>query len=247
MALHAYIDESGQIGTTPRSSDHFVMSAVVCRDTNLGRLDDLLTRLRRELRRADDDRLSWKMLKRADDRMSAARMIGQAKFLKTVSIIVCKRHLNPPMRDTHAAYLYTLRFLLERLSWLGRENTTSTYYTLSHVRHFRVASLRTYESKLLMMGARTKIEWDNLSPPGRVTNDRAVQALQVADLVASATASAFEASANAPADQRHLLALLPRAYRGNPRKENVLSSYGLKMHPWNRAVRAEHPWITALR
>jgi uncharacterized protein DUF3800 len=247
VALHAYIDESGQIGASATSSDHFVMSATVCRESNAEHLEALLLRLRADLNRRPTDRLNWKKIKEREQRLLAAQLIGGTTFLRTVSVVVCKRHLHPPITNTHVAYLFTLRFLLERLSWLGRKHGTITNYTLSHVKHFRKENLRSYETKLRELGTATEIDWRYLDQyGGRISNDTTVEALQIADLVASATARAFEPNPSGPADPSYLRELAPRIYRGVPGRENVITSYGLKMHPWNVATRALYPWVAEL-
>jgi hypothetical protein len=249
LALHAFIDESGQIGVTDAASDHFVMSAVVCRDSNLGHLDDALAEIRQALGRAPGHRVSWKRTKKHEQRLRAVQILGGKQFVKTVSVVVCKRHLIPPITDTSVAYLFTLRLLLERLSWLGARHLTQTGYTLSHVKHFRKEKLRDYETKLREMGTDTRINWRYLDPyGGRISNDRTLQPLQLADVVASATARAFEANRSGPADQTYLRELLPLAYRGtDPNAANVLTAYGLKMHPWRRDMHQDYAWILPLR
>lgn len=221
------------------------MSAIVCRDRNLGHLNDLLLRLRAELGRAPDHRLNWKNIKGSDRRRTAARLIGQAGFVKVTSVIVCKRHLYPPLESSDAAYLFTLRFLLERLSWLGRRHSDVVDYRLSHWKHFRAIKLGNYEMLLRAAGSGTEIDWQYLDPyGGRISNDRVLEPLQLADLAASATARAFEE----PSDQTYLRELLPCVFRGGvPGRPNVLTSYGLKMHPWREDVSALYPWLLELR
>jgi hypothetical protein len=248
VAFSAFIDESGQLGHTPKASDHFVLSAVVCRDKNLGHLDILLADIRDEIGRLPGHRLSWKSIKKPHQRRGAVNLIGKAAFIQTISVVVCKRHLVPPLTDTKSSYLFTLRFLLERLSWLSRRDMTTASWTVSHVKHLRRIDLGSYESKLRLMGTGTEIDWDHLDPyGGRISGDTVVEPLQLADLVASATARAFEPSRSGPPDQTYLYALIPRLMRGNPRKANVITSYGLKMHPWNMVTKPLYPWVSALR
>lgn len=100
------------------------------------------------------------------------------------------------------------------------------------------------------MGTGTEIKWDYLDPlGGHISNDHLTPRLQLADLVASATAKAFETQRGRPPDQAFLLNLLPQMFRGDPNNANVLTSYGLKMHPWQRHpdVRVLYPWVEALR
>jgi len=228
------------------------MAAVVCRDTNLDALGRLLSRMKAELGRRDSDRLNWKKIRHYGQRLTVAQMLGQSSFIQIASVVVCKRHLHPPMKDTDSAYLFTLRFLLERLTWLGKREDEGVKYTLSHVKHFETRKLREYEFKLREMGrGGTEIKWDFLEAwGGRIANDRRVTHLQLADLATSAIARAFEPNRSGPADQSFLLALAPALYRGwNPANSNVLTSYGLKMHPWAKRpdVQRLYPWVSALR
>jgi hypothetical protein len=225
------------------------MSAVVCRDSNAHHLAAFLEDLRAGLGRRPGERLTWKNIKTHEQRMNAAGLIGGTTFIRTVSVVVCKRHLTPPIASTDVAYLFTLRFLLERLSWLGRRHTGVVHYTLSHVKHFRKTNLKTYERRLHEMGGETEIDWRYIDPlGGRISNDRTTEGLQLADLVASATARAFEPNQHGPAEPSYLLELLPRIFRGpTPNSQNVLTSYGLKMHPWRDDVRPLYPWILPLR
>jgi hypothetical protein len=253
VALHAYIDESGQLSHSRLSSDHFVLAAIVCRDTNLPTLDRLLLRIRAELGRRETDRLTWKKLKKAGDRERASEMIGRARFAQVIAVVVCKRHLEPRITDQDEAYLKTFEYLLQRLSWLGKRHRTQTHYTLSHVKNFKVEKLPRFEAHLRRLGTATEIKWDHLDPlGGRISNDTNTPRLQLGDLAASATARAFEHHPllGRPADRTFLMNLLPRYMRGEiPERPNVLTSYGLKMHPWKDRpdVQALYPWVTPLR
>jgi len=245
LAFHAYIDESGQRGVTRKSSDHFVMSAVICRDSNLWRSDDRLLEIRGACGRLPEHRLHWNKFK-PEQRVRAAQMLGETSYLKISTVVACKRLLPTSMPNDDAAYLYTFRYLLERLSWLARSERTVLSYTLSHVRGFRVSALRQYEAKLREID--TEIKWDHLDPAGgKLATDRQVEQLQLADIAASATAAAFEPNPAGETNQSYLRDLVPRLYRGpRLRRPNSLTSYGLKMHPWNDAAKATYPWVRSL-
>lgn len=140
--------------------------------------------------------------------------------------------------------MFTFRLLLERLSWLAEDNASVLSYTLSHVRRFPLAKLREYEAKLRFLGDETTIKWPHLDPAGgRLDNDTNVEQIQLADMAASATAEAFEPKEDGSTDTRYLRQLVPRLYR-HPNR--ALTSYGLKMHPWNDAAQAAYPWVLDL-
>jgi hypothetical protein len=231
---------------TASCSDHFVLSAVIYRDTNLGRTTQLLAELRSDLGRQPGQRLHWKGFRTRPQRLYAAHTLGHTNYIKIVSVVVCKRFLPPTMPHEHASYLYTFRLLLERLSWLAQDERTELSYTLSHVRRFPLAKLRQYEVRLRALGDETTIRWQHLDPHGgRLDADTNLEQLQLADLAASATAEAFELKPNGTVDRRYLTELAPRLYRSTT-PGRMLTSYGLKMHPWNPATRAAYPWVLTL-
>jgi hypothetical protein len=239
--LHAYIDESGVRGTSVSSSDHFVMSAVIFREEDRRKAADLLASLRLDLRRDPGQTLHWKKLKAHDQRLHVSTSIGAAPWLRTASVVVCKRHLYGEF-DSQKRYLYTLRFLLERLSWLARDEDQVLHYTLSHIVRFKLATLREFEARL--RAQTTQVHWAALSPKGgRLIHPNDEEELQLADLVASATAAAFEPDAYGHTEHRYLRKLRPRIYC---RDRGALTSYGLKMHPWDERTRAAYPWVAAL-
>ncbi|KTS09522.1 hypothetical protein RSA3_12950 [Microbacterium testaceum] len=158
-------------------------------------------------------------------------------------MIVCKDHIPNSLPDDNVRYLYAFRYLLERVSWLARSKGEVAAYTLAHIRRFRLANLREYEAILRAMD--TQIAWGNLDPHGgRLDQPKNLDQLQLADLVASSHGIAFNAPANTGAtDTTHVRALRRIIYHPEGSK---LTSYGLKMHPWNDDTKAAYPWVAAL-
>ncbi len=150
MPMSAYIDESGGRAHSKKSTDHFVMAAVVFRHPDRPQAIQLLAKLRQDLGRHPGDELHWVNVKSHGQRVHVAQTLGQAVFLHVSSVIVCKRHfaVGDEIHHEDVAYLYTLRFLLERLSWLGRAYGGAVDYTLAHVVRFQIAKLKRYEAIL---------------------------------------------------------------------------------------------------
>jgi hypothetical protein len=243
MPMLAYIDESGDRAHTTKSSDHFIMSAVVIRDADRPAAVQLLAQLRVGLGRQAGQPLHWVNIKSHAQRLYVAQTIGAADFLHLTSVVVCKRHfgVGNVIPEEDVAYLYTLRFVLERLSWLGRDYGGAVAYTLAHIIRFPIAKLRQYEARL-KAEPQCKIRWNYIAGPGSIDQPSRLEELQLADLTASATAAAFESDAYGNTERRYLEELGPRLYRHNAN----LTSYGLKMHPWNAATKAAYPWVPAL-
>lgn len=241
--LVAYIDEAGQRARTSRSSSHFVLSAVVFHSEDEPAAIDLLQQLRVDLRRRAGDPLHWQNVKSHTQRLRLAQGLGTASWLTVASVVVCKDHLAAPPLDDDGAYLYTLRFLLERLSWLSRDRDEVLTYTLAHVVRFKIAKLREYEAALQDLPD-CRVEWSALDPHGGyVDQPSRVEYLQLADAAASATFAAFEPDRFGFTERRYLEQLAPVLYRRPP---GPLTTYGLKMHPWTDATRAAYPWVAAL-
>jgi len=242
VPLSAFIDESGGRAHTRESTDHFVMTAVVYHDASRPRVCELLAQLRRDLGRRPGDPLHWVNIRGHGQRLHTARTLGQADYLTISSVVVCKRQFafDDLIHEEDASYLHTLRYLLERLSWLGRMRGDAVAYTLAHIVRFQIAKLRLYEARL-RADKRCTIRWDYLRP-GRIDQPTRVEELQLADLAASATAAAFESDRFGNTEPRYLKEMVPRLYR----RGGNLTSYGLKMHPWNAATKAAYPWVQTL-
>lgn len=140
-------------------------------------------------------------------------------------------------------YLYAFRFLLERISWLAKQHGEQAQYTLAHIRRFKLENLRDYEASL--RGLPTEIKWPNLDPKGGdISQPKILEQLQLADLVASSCGIAFNSPENTGVvETSYLRALRMRFYQPSGKS---LTSYGLKMHPWNENTKAAYPWVAAL-
>jgi len=241
--LHAFVDEAGQRARSAKSSDHFVMSAVVVPDENLTDATAVLAALRADLGRRAGDTLHWRNIRGHSQRLRLVQVMGAQPWLTVASVVVCKPHLTGPALDDDTAYLYTLRYLLERLSWLARDQGRILTGTLAHIVRFKIGKLRAYES-ILRQAPDCQVAWQSLNPAGfAIDQPHRVELLQFADAAASATFTAFERDAFNNTETRYLTELSPRLYRRPP---GPLTSYGPKMHPWTDSARAAYPWVAAL-
>ncbi|WP_210534296.1 DUF3800 domain-containing protein [Streptomyces scabiei] len=241
--LHAFIDEAGVRSHSPASGDYFVMTAVIVADEDLVTAQQFLAGLRRDLGRLPGHTLHWVNFKKHEERVHAAKMLGGQDWATISSVIVCKRHLGGGLDETQA-YLYTLRYLLERLSWLARDTSAVLTYTLAHIVRMQLASLRQYEA--VLQSQATNIAWSALDPKGgKMDQPNRIELLQCADLAASATFQAFNLDRFGNTEPRYLQELAPRLYRRGAGPCS-LTSYGMKMHPWNANTKAAYPWVAAL-
>ncbi|CAL9302945.1 DUF3800 domain-containing protein [Streptomyces sp. SudanB91_2054] len=243
--LHAFIDEAGVRSFSKASSDHFVMSAVVVADQDLVGAQQFLAQLRQDLGRRPGDPLHWVNFNKHEQRVHAAKSLGAQEWATISHVIVCKRHLNSRLAESQF-YLYTFRYLLERLSWFARDTRSILSYTLAHITRpqMSTAELRQYEAALRAM--QTQIAWGSLDPKGgKIDQPKRVEMLQCADLAASATYAAFNLDRFGNTEPRYLKELAPRLYRRGA-GPTCLTSYGMKMHPWDANTKAAYPWVAAL-
>jgi hypothetical protein len=243
LVLHAYIDESGDRGSSPTSSEHFVMTAFVYSDADVERAAGLLDDLRSELGRKPGTELGWKFLKSHEERLHAAIRLGtQNSWAQTTSVIVCKRRLDGSVNNDER-YLHTFQLLLERLSWIARDRQEVMRYTLAHIIRFKIERLREFEANL-RTNPTSRIHWEALDPHGgRMVAASTEEKLQLGDLAASATAAAFNPDRFGNTETRYLKQLAPLLYRG---RNSPITSYGLKLFPADESTRAAYRWVAAL-
>lgn len=240
--LHAFIDESGQRSRSAASSDNFIMSAVVIPEEHLAAAATLLELIRADLKRHPGHALHWKNIKSHTQRLRACQLLAEADWLTISSVVVCKLQLASDPLNDDLAYLFTLRYLLERLSWLAREQERELSYTMAHVVRFQLAKLRDYEARWRGEPG-CQIAWEHLDARGgQLDQPSRVEYLQLADLAASATGAAFNKDEFGNTEIRYLQELADRLYRRN----GNLLSYGLKLHPGRDSTKAAYPWVAAL-
>ena len=164
--------------------------------------------------------------------------------LTALTVVISKRHLTAQgLKTEDRMYMYAFKMLLERISWWGKENDVEVAYTLAHIRGFKIQVLRTYENALKLTGG-SGIEWQYLDPKGgSIDQPKRLELLQLADFVASSTAQAFETDSSGNIELSHLMELRSVLYcrTGSP-----LTSYGLKIFPWDTNARTAHPWAAVL-
>lgn len=244
----AFIDESGQRAMTAKSSDYFILSGVVLPEDRLTEAHAWLAGLKSDLRRQPHQVLHWVNYQAHGDRLRAAQMLGSQRFARVLAVVACKRHLGagPTFTEDHA-YMFAFRLLLERMSWLAQRKGLDLHYTLGHVRGFSKAQLREYEARLRVLPPEMcKIAWDYIAPePSEIERPEKVELLQMADVAASAIGAAFNPDSFGNTEQRYIQQFAGRFDRGR-RDAGDLASYGLKMLPWQNALKAAHPWVAAL-
>lgn len=256
--LHAFVDESGQRSPSEKSSDYFIMSAVLVFDNCLDLAREHLTALKSATNRKPEHLLHWSKLK-PHHRSKVSEMMGSASgFMGYVSVVACKRVLADqvtmemnfggekykfsaftPLSEDEA-YLKTYQYLLERISWVASRNQTSADITIEHTIRFKRKTLEEFESRI-KKDASCSAHWGSLPDGAKLRSKNDEDLLQLADLVASGIGAAFNGHPRNGVDTSHVSNMAQAMWRGP--KKNKLTTYGLKMHPWNEATKSLHPWL----
>lgn len=219
------------------------MAAVAYHQDDERRVHDLLDDMRRDTGRKPSQVLKWLNLTH-EQRLHIAQRLAAANFLLGSAVVVYKPGIPEEARiaDEDRAYLYTYRFLLERLSWLAGATGCDLRCTIAHVIRFKGYKLADYHARLRAMP--TTIRWEHCPEPTLIGQPNRLQCLQLADQLAGAVALAFEPDRYGNCEPRYLYELLPLLRRH--RQGRKLTSYGLKIHPMNDVTRERHPWLERL-
>ncbi|MCK9367856.1 MAG: DUF3800 domain-containing protein [Metallibacterium scheffleri] len=236
----AYVDESGDEGfkflaNEQGSSRWFVLSALVIRKENDLQVVQLARQAREILKKDAKKALHFREL-RHEQRVPLARLIGGAS-VRTVHVLVHKPSIREPevfQQQAYALYRYATRLLVERVSWLCRDNfrTGQGDGTVEMVFSNRSAmsydALRGYLQKLKAAeaGADVRVDWRVVDPQCiRAVNHDQLAGLQLADAVASGVFFAVHRNPYGEFEDRYLRLLAKTIYRNKGRTDG----YGLKL------------------
>lgn len=247
----AYIDESGGGSDKPKDTDHFIMSGIMVRQPRLPLATALLATMRHETGRTPGTCLHWSKSRSKEHRKTWVEIMGRVAYLRKVSIVTNKRHVGkqtPGWRGDNA-YFYALQLLLERVSWIVNKHAQDSTGTCEvTVARFHRMSDKELQDAVDAMRARDDSRglWSRIEAKVKVCRPEVTELLQLADIAAAATGAAFNGEFAAKAkDYAYLRDLRGLLDRGPSGKGDV-TTYGLKMHPWNATLEAQYPWIKSL-
>lgn len=243
----AYIDESGDEGFKFRedgsgSSRWFILSAVVVRKINDLQMVVGAKRAREVLKFEPKRQIHFCNL-RHEQRVPVARIIGNLP-VKTVSILIHKPSIADPenfQQDAYSLYRYASRLLLERISWLCRDNRKKNdgdgrvQLIYSNRSAMSYEDLRAYLSQLRHKpnGQTVNIDWDVIDENMvRAVNHDKMAGLQLADVVASSIYQAVNPNKYGDTETKYLEMLGKTIYT----RQSKVEGYGLKFWCTDTAV-----------
>lgn len=122
-----YIDESGDEGFSfdRGSSEWFVLSAIVTRKENDLKVVKLVDSVRAALGKPEKKPLHFRDIKH-EQKIPFVETIAQSD-LKVLSVLCHKPSLREPekFRERYRLYFYSVRYLLERVSWYCRDHRSA--------------------------------------------------------------------------------------------------------------------------
>jgi hypothetical protein len=236
----AYIDESGDEGFkfTSGSSQWFVLTAVMTRKALDVATVKLVDDVRSILQCQSHKPLHFSCMKH-EQRLPYVDRIAKAG-LRAASILVHKPSIQDPevfQQERHRLYRYIVRYLLERVSWFGRDNHLSRFggdgtveIVFSNRSGMSYEKIREYLKHLEAESDRfgCTINW-NVIRPDQITTfvPSKRMGLQIADAVASSAYYAINPNNYGYTEPRYVQTLKPIIYRRN----GVYLRYGLKFWP----------------
>lgn len=252
-----YIDESGDEGLSFRvgSSEWFVISAVVVRTSIEMETVKLVDDVRVLLNKPPKKPLHFRDLKH-HHRVPFVERIASAD-LRAISILVHKPSLLEPekFRERYRLYFYSVRYLLERVSWYCRDHAGpkdssggngAAQLIFSNRSGMSYAELCEY-LRLLKAGAPhngVTIHWPSIDPANVIALSSGKRmGLQLADAVASSFFYAVETNQYGNTEDKYVKILHPVVYRYGPK----YLGYGVKLWPKEVAtqvgIKKELAWI----
>ena len=261
MSRHSYtvfIDESGDEGFVfnPDGSGSrrwLVLSAVVVRARNELQLVGALKETRRLLARRPGSQLHFTDLKH-EQRVPYVRQLAAAP-IRTVTVLVYKPDIAEPEKfqsEKFLLYRYATRLLLERVSWLCRDQRRAEEGDGRADVIFSNRSIMSYEDLrkyLRLLKAQSnpmevRIDWSVIEPETvRAVNHDQLAGLQAADAVASSFYYAANLNRYGETEDRYAQLLEPTVYR----HKGQHLGYGLKFWPDNvAAMKAQNPHLAGL-
>ena len=242
-----YVDESGDEGFAfkgPRagSSHWFVLSAVVTAKHLDLETVKLVDQVRRNLGYKPCKPLHFRKMKH-EHRLPFVACIAAAR-IRTVTILIHKPSIAEPEKfaERNRLYNYTTRLLLERVSWLCRDNRIardpgdgSAEVIFSNRSGTSYTEMKAYFDLLKQQSAvaRVNIEWSVIkSEQVKAINHDSLMGLQIADAVASSFYYAVQLNPYGFNEPRYAQMLKPVVY--HHRRQAI--GYGLKFWPAETAT-----------
>ncbi len=235
----AYIDESGDEGFQfeKGSSEWFVLSAVIVRKMQDLEVVKLVDKVRDILHKPAKKPLHFCNLKH-EHRLPYVAEIAKGN-LRTITILIHKPSIRDPenFQDRYRLYFYSVRLLIERLSWLCRDTKKlnhsedgSVEIVFSNRSSMSYPELRDYLDHLEKLSSTQdfRINWPYIKTDKIIAlPHHSRMGLQIADATAGSFRSAVQSTQLGFTEDRYAQMLKPVVYK----RKGMYLGYGLKFWP----------------
>ncbi len=250
-SFRAYIDESGDEGFKFRtsydeqaSSDWFVLSAFITRKNTDLETVKIIDKVRQEFKLHLKKHVHWKDLKHPE-KVRYTQIISGLQA-RVIGVCIHKPSLLEPekFQQRYRLYFYATRYLIERVSWLARDNHKPEKWggdgtielLFSNRQGMSYKEMKEYLQKLKEKketGHDIQIEFGFVPFDGIQTQTPSrSMGLQLADAAAGAFFNALERDNYGNTEPKYLQILSPILYR----HLKIVGGYGLKIMPREATV-----------
>jgi hypothetical protein len=234
-----YVDESGDEGFSfgHGSSEWFILSAVITRKPDDLNTVKLVDNIRSYLGRPPKKTLHFRDI-RHEQRLPYINQVSKAK-LKAVSVFVYKPSITEPenFNTRYRLYFYSVRYLLERVSWFCRDHRLSkdqgdgsAEVVFSNRSGMSYDEMKNYLDLLKLQSdlRDIRIDWNVIKTDQIVAwSSGRRMGLQIADAIASSSYYAVQDSTHGFTEDRYIRMLKPVIYK----HKGQYLGYGLKFWP----------------
>jgi hypothetical protein len=242
--LRAYVDETGDRGTSAGSSSFFAFAAVLVADEDEAPMRAAVSQLRRDLTVPMGKPLHWKdHVKTFPRRQHVTRTLIAVPNLMVVYVLVEKSAIPASAlmrRDQAVFYNFAAAMVLERALLAGQDwpgGPRQVVIRFGHVRGFNHQTTRDYFDLRIASNDPDWVPWHLLSGPAHFNDQAQWDGLQAADQFAGMLSAAIRKDAFGNYEPYHLLAARPliRSHRGH------VLRYGFKFLG-NPTTLSNFPW-----
>lgn len=245
--FNVYIDEAGDEGFTIKegrwvSSRWFILGALVVRKTNDLTVSRSLDEIKRTLGWRPNSPLHFTKLSH-DQKKLVISVIKRTGLIRCCYVAIDKQAFDQPtILKTAKGFLYNYctRYLLERVTWLVKEQNGMAHLIFEHRASTKYDQLESYIQRLVN-DSRTQIKPGVISSI-KTLNKNQSKNLQIADTIVGSLFNALEKNRYSMVEPAYILELRPLVYN----KNKNYHSYGLKFFPHqsnNVSVIDEFDWL----
>lgn len=253
MDFNCYIDETGDEGIETGGSRWFILGALIVQKDSDFQTSKMVERIKMTFGKKNDWVLHWSKIKKHDQKRYICKELHTEQWV-FACVATDKAHpfitQSRGLREKDVLYFYSVRLLLERLSWYARDNGNGKAIPIFEYRSSTSYDrMREYFEQLHNWVPKSEIQisWGNLEHQNfRIIPKRARRLMQASDCVCGAVKDGLEYSSYGLIEPTYILSMKDHLYS----RAGKLFSYGLKfLHMKPRelcTLQDEYEWLKTI-